>query len=470
MAVIQEVYRDGLVCKLRYAIEQPGETFHYEGRFAPIEGSGIQDRKILWIAYDITAAQLAHEALRRRDQLFTTLTRVESILLRETQKEAGLNKALKALFEGLEMSWAGIYRLKNEQWNNPVLIAASMGLSDDPLGDKWHFLMSGEQAMQSLKSKGWCRVAEEGESPSEWLFWQIDVFGKQKFVLALRFGSAAQLENSFIPSFGLLASSFGSYVEGRKVEEKLKISQENAILANRAKSEFLAMMSHEIRTPLNAILGFADLIQKTSSQDQLEEYIEIISRSSRELLELMNNILDFSKFESEQLTFEKTTFRLETIAMEALELFSLRVKEKGLNLNYEIDDPTRGYYEGDPFRLKQIITNLLSNAIKFTREGEIQLIWQVQPEDDFSCKWTITVRDSGIGIASEKLTDIFEHFVQADSSTTREFGGTGLGLAITKRLVERMNGTIGVKSTVGSGTTFIIVIPMPRASSTTITR
>jgi signal transduction histidine kinase len=322
--------------------------------------------------------------------------------------------------------------------------------------------------MQSLNSKGWCRVAETGENPSIWLFWKIEVFGKQQFVLALRFGNGTHLEDSFIPSFGLLASSFGSYVEGRKVEEKLKISQENSILANRAKSEFLAMMSHEIRTPLNAILGFADLTQKASSQSQLEGYLEIISRSSRELLELMNNILDFSKFESEQLTLEKTTFRLETIAMEALELFSMRVKEKGLKLNYTIDDPTDGYYQGDPLRLKQILTNLLSNAIKFTHEGDIQMNWRVVPEDDSFCQWTITVRDSGIGIAAHKLNEIFDPFVQADSSTTREFGGTGLGLAITKRLVERMQGKIRVESEQGTGSTFIIEIPMPIAPAKTI--
>ncbi len=136
LEVIHEVYRDGLVCKHRYAMEQQGETFYYEGRFAPVEGSGIQDRKILWVAYDITAAQLAHKALRRRDQLFKTLTEVESILLKETEKEAGLHKALKALFKGLEMSWAAIYRLQKEKWNNPMLVAASMDLSEDPLVGK----------------------------------------------------------------------------------------------------------------------------------------------------------------------------------------------------------------------------------------------------------------------------------------------------------------------------------------------
>jgi signal transduction histidine kinase len=385
---------------------------------------------------------------------------VESVLLKETERETVLHKALKALFTGLEMSWTGIYRLKKGDWSDPLLIASSTDLDKDPLKSKWHYLIAGEQAVHSIKSKGWCRVTDSGENPSVWLFWQIEVFGQKQYVLALRFGNTQHLDNSFIPSFGLLASSFGSYVEGRKVEEKLKLSQENAILANRAKSEFLAMMSHEIRTPLNAILGFADLMQKASSKDQLEDYIEIISRSSRELLELMNNILDFSKFESEQLTLEKTTFRLETIAMEALELFTLRAKEKGLKLSYAIDDPTSGYYQGDPFRLKQILTNLLSNAVKFTHQGEIHLNWNVVPVDENLCQWSITVRDSGIGIAEEKLDEIFDPFVQADSSTTREFGGTGLGLAITKRLVERMNGTVRAESALGSGATFKIEIPM----------
>lgn len=466
MAKIQEVYRDGLICTYRYSLEQQGVEYHYEGRFAPVAGTGIHDRKILWIAYDITAAQLAHKALRRRDQLFKTLTEVESILLKESEKDIGLHEALKALFKGLEMSWAGIYRLKNEQWSDPVLVAASKNLDEDPLKERWHYLISGESVMQSIKNKGWCRVSKADETHSVWLFWQIEVFGSKQFVLALNFDDSGQLEDSFIPSFGLLASSFGSYVEGRKVEEQLKISQENAILANRAKSEFLAMMSHEIRTPLNAILGFADLIQKASTKDQLEEYLEIISRSSRELLELMNNILDFSKFESEQLTLEKTVFRLETIAMEALELFSLRVKEKGLKLNYAIKDPTAGYYLGDPFRLKQILTNLLSNAVKFTREGEIELNLDVTEEENFASRWVITVRDTGIGIASEKLAEIFDPFVQADSSTTREFGGTGLGLAITKRLVERMNGKIRVESALGAGSIFIIELPMPCAQTT----
>ncbi len=251
-------------------------------------------------------------------------------------------------------------------------------------------------------------------------------------------------------------------------EAQLRQARDKADAANLAKSEFLAIISHEIRTPMNAILGFTDILLQTETSPDQKEYLKIIARSGRDLLEMINNILDYTKIESRALELESTPFVLEDTVVEALELVLQKARAKGLSLDYHIEDETGGNYVGDPLRIRQILVNLVSNAVKFTREGAVQVQVRSQPLDAAECRITIAVKDTGIGIPREKLDRLFQPFSQIDSSTTREHGGSGLGLIITKRLAERMRGGIQVDTELGRGSTFTVTLILPRSTAGTL--
>ena len=247
--------------------------------------------------------------------------------------------------------------------------------------------------------------------------------------------------------------------ERKRVEAELREAKANAESASRTKSDFLASMSHEIRTPMNAIMGIADLLAKTALSPEQDKYVQIFRRAGDNLLNLINDILDLSKVEASQLELERTGFSLNDHLEKVTEMVAGRAHEKGLALVCEIAPNVPADLVGDPTRLRQVLLNLLGNAIKFTESGEVAL--RVAPDAGSSVPTALrfTVSDTGIGIPSEKLGQVFERFTQADSSTTRRFGGSGLGLTISKRLVELMGGRIWAESTVGKGSVFAFAVP-----------
>ncbi len=253
-----------------------------------------------------------------------------------------------------------------------------------------------------------------------------------------------------------------------KIIEQTRLDKEMAQEASEAKSMFLANMSHEIRTPLNGIVGFTELLKDTGLKEEQQEFVEIIEKSSENLLEIINNILDLSKIESNKLEIEDIVFNPIEEFESAVEVYAVRASEKHIDLGCFIDPELEQPIKGDPTKIKEVIINLLSNAVKFTSSsGAINVdIRKLEAPQEGITRVRFEIQDSGIGVTSEQKARIFEAFSQADTSITRKYGGTGLGLTISSRFIELMGGQLDLHSEPGEGTTFFFTIDFEEVENT----
>lgn len=255
-----------------------------------------------------------------------------------------------------------------------------------------------------------------------------------------------------------LLSELDERVKARTAElaEAVTKAQE----ADHAKTTFLANMSHEIRTPLNAIVGMAQVLEKSSLPGSERQHVAIIQRASYSLLDIINDVLDLSKIESGSLEFESTSFSIAELVNFAIEPLRYKAQEKGLELNLTVDAPPDRNVISDPTKIKQVLTNLVSNSVKFTEAGSIYVSVRCTDSDNETPVLTCEVSDTGIGMSQDQASKIFDPFLQADASTTRKYGGTGLGLAISKRIIDGLNGVISVETEVNQGSRFEFSIPV----------
>ncbi|MEK1905912.1 MAG: PAS domain S-box protein [Pseudomonas sp.] len=370
-------------------------------------------------------------------------------------------------------------KLRNAEFESTVtairraLVVVEFDLQGNILDANQNFLDLMGYQLAEIQGQHHRIFCEQGyvESPEYAAFWTNLGCGELDAGEYLRLGKGGRevwIQASYNPIFDADGKPFKvikfatDLSQRREMEEALRQSKEIAEQAAAAKTTFLANMSHEIRTPMNAIIGFTELLLGGSLDNQQRRHLGTVRQAARSLLGLLNGILDTAKLERGAVELECVDFSLRELCQQICDSLRLSAEAKGLTLELDYPDELGVYFKGDSLRIQQVLTNLVGNAVKFTEHGWVRLELRAGPGDELH----FAVRDSGIGIAADRLQRIFDPFAQADASMSRRFGGTGLGTTIARQLTELMGGRIEVESQLGEGTTFHVHLSLPAGEAT----
>ncbi|MCX7619798.1 MAG: ATP-binding protein [Acidimicrobiales bacterium] len=437
--------------------------------------------KMLEVEYE-AAARTAAAALSVHEARFVPVTdgggNVVSVLavMRDITDAKRKQKELEQSREALRQQQAG--QQVSEDSLRAIADLVPVGIFDCDVHGNVNYanqLILDLHARVGLRKPGpdWIEIVHPDDRDALIGAW-VNVITKRQSV-RIRYRVLTPDENSFwieaqyvpvLDSQGNTVRVIGSMIDVDReveVENRLKAARDQALEASRLKSQFVANISHEIRTPLNGVIGLTSLLLEDELTPQQRELVATLRAAGTHLLDLLNDILDLSRIEAGELRIDRVPVDLDSLVEEVRSLFTAAAHQKNLQLRIECQPELPSFF-ADRARLRQITSNLVDNAIKFTEKGEVVVTVTAEPSPEAGSEGaydvTVSVRDTGIGIAAADHTKIFEMFAQADPSSTRRFGGTGLGLAISRQLVSLMGGAIGVDSTPGEGSTFWFTIPL----------
>ncbi|MEO6316056.1 MAG: PAS domain S-box protein [Chitinophagaceae bacterium] len=461
-----------------------GELNYFSTTKVPLYDEKGKIWGLLGFSHNITGLKQVEGSLRKKDQLLQAVSEATHQLIGNKNIEEAIGEGVFLLGVKMQVDIISVYKDLYNAANNLTLQQVAYWNTSGTGGKQVHYPVSpspfsvNSRVLQTLKQNE-IYASITSEIKDEALKTDYQKKKVQSVVLIpiivknLLWGHIAIKECKFerqwtATEFTILhsfAATLAAAIEQRALQQEILQAKDIAEKASRAKSEFMANMSHELRTPMNGIIGFTDLVLTTDLQKAQRGYLQNVKKSAYGLLGIINDILDFSKIEAGKLFIDHVPFQLNELIEEAIDLLNVKAHEKNLEVLFWSDPGLPSVMNGDSVRIRQILVNLLGNAIKFTEKGEIfievkQTIAKKQTDGKQSVGISINVKDSGIGIAAEKVNKIFEGFTQADSSTTRKYGGTGLGLTISKSLAELMGGTLSVSSEIGRGSTFTFQVTM----------
>jgi PAS domain S-box-containing protein len=483
------IFSDSESIIIRYRIcKKDGSYIWLETIIKPIVDQN-EVIKLICTSRNITDQKIAHEKLKKKDQLLHAVAEATQSLLINNDLNQAITESIQILgtkavvdrvyvfqnhFNAETQSWeaseinewtesASFLRMHNPEMQN--IPFQNIQKIINPLKQNQPFT-SYSKAEEDPQLRAILEKHHVKSSIALPIFLKDQFWGLVGFDEITKEREWTEGEFSILRSF---ASSLAAAIERKQIETEMIQAREVAESASRAKSEFLANMSHELRTPMNGIIGFTDLILTTELQKTQRDYLQNVKKSAYGLLEIINDILDFSKIEAGKLLIDHTLFKLDELIEETIDILTVKAFEKRLEMLFRVDLDIPSQFLGDPLRIRQVMVNLLGNAIKFTREGEIFIsvcktgdIYEKEGKNFMNL--SILVKDTGIGIAREKLQKIFDSFTQADSSTTRKYGGTGLGLTICRSLAELMGGHLTVESEAGKGSLFALHLALEVAN------
>lgn len=440
---------------------------------------------ILGYAHDISDLKAASEKLLQDEKLRRSLASASHLLLSNANLEAALGEAMKRLGEDLMADHVEVFTnehlSESNEWKCTRLLTWKRNMDDviqhrNPAEsttlypDSPVFIALQNRKVyhgdvSNIQSE---RIREYYKKEGVQTIAIIPIFNQQFFWGFAVFRNT-QIKKSWseaeISALEFFSTTLTAAVERKQMEQQLIEARNIAESASLAKSNFMANMSHELRTPMNGIIGFTDLVLTTQMQQVQYEYLTNVKKSAYGLLEIINDILEFSKIEAGKLQIDHIQFPLDVLVQESVDILSVKAYEKNLEVICHIDPELPSKFMGDPTRIRQILVNLLGNSIKFTPEGEIFISVIVgrgihEENEKRIMDVVLSVQDTGIGISPQQLARIFDSFTQADVATSRNYGGTGLGLTISKSLAEMMGGSISVASELGKGSTFSLILPL----------